>query len=1350
MDEGEPPPDSQRVQQLDRMGGLITATLPRPDGTILAAEGSMLIRLDLSVQPARILGRIDLGHGAILALAESASYPLALTEEGLIVLAGGSDLPGAVGFTPGGGQEMAVQGDRVVIAARQAGLRILQVHSAGTAELLAMLPITGGAYDVTLAQDGLTAYIAGGPSGIHQVDLTDPTAPRLAQTIDAVRPADSVALTGSLLVVGSRERALLIDPASAGQPIVGFYAPLRNGRRIFVRDEFAYVADASDGLKILWLAAPDRLVQIYGEVDRPAYDLWIEETEIYVAGVDGLRIIDAGNRYRPLEIANLPITASSGKPAVPQGIAVAEGRAFIALGDDGVGIVDVSNRAVPRLTSLIDLEGSANAVVYKDGFLYIACGDLGLGIIDARQPGSEVLVEMFPLPGVALDLARRGDALYVATGEAGLVSVDIVHPDRPIIKGTLPPQTGKSILSVSISGKRAFLSEGDDFLVADVSRPDRMGRLARVEVPAQHVAAGNATFYALSDNQIAIYNAGATAEPVYLRTYAGLRQVGHIAVWREYAFLAGVDGGPGAVVLNLLAPDHPYETDNVGQSSHTYHISASPSGVYLAAGFGGLRAYELSEGGALMPRGRYNTLSEVAYLAADNTRLLAGGRLGWLVVGKDISGDLPVRDLALDGDTVAIAAGDSGVALYSLAGSSAPRLLARRDTQGPALGVALDERFVYLADAGGLAIYDRSYLASVRRVATPAPATDVVIREGLAYLPLDNGSLAVAEVGDPFGGVHSAGSLGMRYPADLFFGPDGRTVYALSGTMLNKLATDSRDRLYIDETGALPEVSGQGTFLQEGLLAALMPGQSLRLIDTSQLETRTSIYNAVETAAEEIVLNWPVAYAAYGEQGVGLIDIRTLTTGAVFHQEEAHALYRREDVLFVLGETLTAWDIGQPAQPVLLATLSLVTSGRHIDPVFCDGGSDCQDDLLLSLENGLTLVHWDGQTLTEKTTLFVAGAVDRAAQAGDRAYLALHDGGLLVADLSDLSAPARLFTYTSPSGRFVNDLLPLSDTRLLVSWESGIDTLDVGAVSEDNPRLLDVVPSNGLQALDITFSPDGSQAAVALGESGIAIFSMVDPRSPQVIGYADTPGAGLAVALDGSSLYVADGQCGLRVFDASNPAAPAETGYWRGGYASDTQLRVDDAGHPILVLAGANQIVTLRYDPAMLPVLPPMPQSPNPPNDQTDASLSTALSWGPPTDPCDPLTYDAYFGRGDRPEYLAQVNGIPYLEVPGLTPLRTYTWRVEAVDRQGDRVSGPSWRFTTTASKFADTLPPAPPTFLAWIDDHPIISVGAGGLVSAVLIFLGLRYLRPAHRPLPDSIPEWYSTEEENIEEVDS
>ena len=82
--------------------------------------------------------------------------------------------------------------------------------------------------------------------------------------------------------------------------MIGTFAALSNARRIVVQDDYAYVADASDGLKIFWLTAPDRPVQIYGETQRPVTDIQVVGDYLYAVGADGLRILNIGNRYRPL------------------------------------------------------------------------------------------------------------------------------------------------------------------------------------------------------------------------------------------------------------------------------------------------------------------------------------------------------------------------------------------------------------------------------------------------------------------------------------------------------------------------------------------------------------------------------------------------------------------------------------------------------------------------------------------------------------------------------------------------------------------------------------------------------------------------------------------------------------------------------------------------------------------------------------------------------------------------------------------------------------------------------------------------------------------------------------------
>jgi hypothetical protein len=873
-----------------------------------------------------------------------------------------------------------------------------------------------------------------------------------------------------------------------------------------------------------------------------------------------------------------------------------------------------------------------------------------------------------------------------------------------------------------------------------------------VRIPAQAIALSDVYLYALSRDQIAIFDARATAEPVALRTYHGLQPTSGIVVDGMRALVTSAGDGPDVVALDLTAPDLPYELENIGQTGHTYRARAAAGLIILPAGFAGLRLFSLTEGGALLSEGSYSSPPAAAHLAIDGSYLLAGGQSGWSVVDSAASqavgaaDGLPVRGLAANGETVAVAAGDAGVALYSVVDPGRPKWIAQRDTTGPADGVALDARFVYVADSAGLEIYDRLHLAQTQRVTLPAPATGVALAGGAAYVSLSDGSLAVIDLGDPQGGLRVVGSAGTARPTALISGPDG-AIYGLADTQISRLALGDLKNPAAISAGVLPQVGERGFFVND-LLVVLTPGEAVRLYDPATIASGAASYGEIPLSAIDIAADWPLGYAAYGEGGLGLLDLASRQTPPPFYTQPVVGLHRSGDTLFAVGSALTAWDISQRDHPRLLASLPLDFPGRHVDPA-------PGNDLLIGTQSGLVIAHWDGGTLAEVGSLVVPDAVDRALQIGRRGYLALHGGGLLVIDLSDPAHPASLVSMSSRSGQFVHDLLKLDDAHLLVSWEGGVDVLDVSAPAA-TPRLVQTSPV-GAQAVGITMASDSKHAALALGSQGAAIVDLSDPRQPVIVGRVDTPGDGLAARLEANTLFVADGRCGLRVFDAADVSAPREVGYWRGSYASDVLVIPGGTGQPLLAVADGSQIAELRYNPSAPAAPPPVPQSPDPGMDVSDAPISLKLEWGPPADSCSPLSYDVYFGQESNPPLLGTVTGDPRIEVPQLSPRSTYTWRVEAGDAQGDRAGGPTWRFTTAGADYPNAYPPSPPLFLAWIEEHPLVSGALIGLLVAIPAALLLRgILRPGAAGLArkdplrrEDIPDWYSTGGDDSEEPD-
>jgi len=1294
------PPNAQRVTVVEESGGLVTSAVALSSTVTLMAENSSLVTLNTAGQTVQVLDRRELGHGIIFDLVQSGDYVIALTEDGVVSL--GPDplggIPIEADFAPGGGQAVDVRDEWIVVAAREVGIRVLKRDADGSLQSLSTLSLGGEALDVAISPDEDVVYVAVGALGAYSVELETN---RIDGPLLDIAPAHAVAFSGRLLSIGSGGRVYIAD-VDAGRR-VGVYAPLSDGRRIVVDGEYAYIADAQDGLKILWLTSVDRPVQTFGEVGRPALDLATLNGFTYVAGMDSLRIYDTRNRFRPLELGQLQL------PGQPTDIAVIEDRAFVALGEDGVAVIDIRNISQPRLLKRIPLDGPAQGVAYDDGFLYVTAGDAGLVVINASELGQETIGTSLMLPGPAYDMARRGNGLFIAGGQSGVIAVDITRRAAPVLASVLPAETSsdEGYTSIHITGKRAYLSEGTGFLVADVSYPYNMGRLTRVEGPAHHVAVGSIYLYVLAGERISIYDARATAEPVYLRQYSGIEQINQIDTRGNYLFLSNAGKGPDVVAIGLSTPDTPYETDNFGQLGHTFHATPTSNSLLLARGNEGLRVTELTEAGSLIPRNVYNQSVLPEEITAD--------------AGASGDGDF-VRVTVREGDSLFVAAGDSGVLLYSSRENGEVLLTSQQKGMGASTDIVLRNNFAYAADGGGLAIYDRSFLIPVARVNTPAAATGIDIYGTYAYLSLSEGSLAVIDTGDPVSGLRSRGSLATGQGAELVQAPDGN-IYIVSGDLVGELNDSNPDRIFLVDDDQLA-INATKAFIEGGELYAFGDDGTVRsyllsLIGDDVVERDFFYLGSSEQPGVEIFFEEDIpaisaavkdglAYAAYGPGGLGWLDISQPGTGQIFFDEEVNYVVRRGDILFSVGESLTAWNIATVTDPRIIEQFTLTAPGL-------DMSFPSADNAIISTEAGVMLVNWDGRAFEAVGQYDISDSIDHAVQIGNRAYLAKRSGGVLVLDLRDPKNPVPLFSTVSEYGQFAGDLLAVDDNTLLISWEGGIEAYQTGQAG-NVPRLLTVIETGAAQTTGIDVSEDGQTAVVTTGDDGIIALDLTDPEAPVIIDSADTPGAGLSAEITNSALYIADGECGLRVLDRSSLD---ELGYWKGNYVSN--LLFDDSTGAVQV-TDADRTVTLAFDPTLSAVAPTVPQVPQPVSGADNASLDITLTWSSGDTECDTLVYDVYFGTDPNPPFFGQVTGAPVLEVGRLRPGLTYYWHVSVTDRQGDRVDGPIWQFTTQATRLPSPLPDSPPPFLQRLIENPAVPIILGivffGAVIGTFIYL--------------------------------
>ncbi len=191
-------------------------------------------------------------------------------------------------------------------------------------------------------------------------------------------------------------------------------------------------------------------------------DIFINNNFAYVAdGWDGLRIIDISNSANPVEVGSF----SSDDLALD--VFVAGNYAYLANDLAGLRILDVSNPTNPVEVGHFDTEGNSEGVFVNGNYAYLADGDFGLRILDISNPSSSIEVSVFSTGSYSVNVVVKGSYAYIADGD-DLYVLDISNPATPAEAGYLG--TGGYFQDVAVEGNYIYLANGSEGLfIADIS-----------------------------------------------------------------------------------------------------------------------------------------------------------------------------------------------------------------------------------------------------------------------------------------------------------------------------------------------------------------------------------------------------------------------------------------------------------------------------------------------------------------------------------------------------------------------------------------------------------------------------------------------------------------------------------------------------------------------------------------------------------------------------------------------------------------------------------------------------------------------------------------------------------------
>ncbi len=306
---------------------------------------------------------------------------------------------------------VAIFGDYVYCTAWGGCTWGLNVFDASNSTSPGVVDIVPGGGNRGIAGAGTHVYAGEGgygyPSRFHVIDATTPQSPSIVGSVAAPGWPNDIALDGNYAYLAATHPPAFIsvDISDPGSPtIVGNAATSYDALGVAVAAGYAYVAVEADaaGLCVVDISTPEDPRIIRTVPTSRAYDVAVANEYVYVAA-----------RYEFL-------------------------------------VVDISVPSEAAIVAIVDMgTASAYGVAVAGPHAYVACGQAGLRVIDISEPRFPVIVgECYA--ATAVDVAVSGRTAYVASEYAGLSVIDVSNPAAPRFLGSTESPTAACTYGVVV------------------------------------------------------------------------------------------------------------------------------------------------------------------------------------------------------------------------------------------------------------------------------------------------------------------------------------------------------------------------------------------------------------------------------------------------------------------------------------------------------------------------------------------------------------------------------------------------------------------------------------------------------------------------------------------------------------------------------------------------------------------------------------------------------------------------------------------------------------------------------------------------------------------------------------
>jgi hypothetical protein len=284
------------------------------------------------------------------------------------------------------------------------------------------------------------------------------------------------------------------------------------------------------------------------------------------------------------QVFNLEWVGGYDTAGTAQDVIVSGGLAYIADGNEGLQIIDVSSTGAPQWVGEYITPGTSYGVVLSGNYAYLADGTTGLQVINISNPASPQFTGESDTNHVATDVAVSGNYAYLVEDFSDLEPIDVSNPANPVRLGGF--NTNGSFTRLAVDGNHAYLA-GSNFRIIDISDPSNpvptgFGPWGTSDV----VVAGDYAYVTRGNFGFFVSDVSDPADPHSIGGSATAGYATGVALSGDYAYVA--EGLAGVEMFDVSDPTDPQWVGSYNTAGSAESVAVGGGHIFVADGSGGL------------------------------------------------------------------------------------------------------------------------------------------------------------------------------------------------------------------------------------------------------------------------------------------------------------------------------------------------------------------------------------------------------------------------------------------------------------------------------------------------------------------------------------------------------------------------------------------------------------------------------------------------------------------------------------------------------------------------------------------------------------------------------------------